>query len=172
VERRFTGIPESTFSFFRVRLFLMVKSYSFREAQQVDIPQMKFIRDNVTENTLVTIQINLPDYEKAMFEDGKAWVCLKDRTVIGFSCGRLKQKDVWALFIDQRYEGHGIGHQLMQLLEDWMFTNGCSEIVLSTSPGTRAEHLYRRRGWQYMGILPSKEIEFRLKVGGKQRRST
>lgn len=142
----------------------MINDFLFREAQDRDIPQMKFIRDNVTENTLVSIQINAPEYEKAMFEDGKAWVCLKGDTVIGFSCGRLKQKDVWALFIDQRFEGQGIGQQLLQLLEDWMFANGCLEITLTTSPGTRAEHLYRRRGWQEMGILPSKEIEFRLKA--------
>ena len=141
----------------------MLTSYTFREAQQTDIPQMKFIRDNVTENTLVTIQINAPEYEKAMFEDGKAWVCLNDTAVIGFSCGRLKQEDVWALFIDQRYEGQGIGHELMQLLENWMFANGCREISLTTSPGTRAEHLYRRRGWQDMGSLPSKERKFRLR---------
>jgi len=141
----------------------MLARYTFREAQLADIPQMKFIRDNVTENTLVTIQINGPDYEKAMFEDGKAWVCLNDSAVIGFSCGRLKQKDVWALFIDQRYEGQGIGHQLMQLLEDWMFASGCQEIVLSTEAGTRAEYLYRRRGWEDMGLLPSKEIQFRLR---------
>jgi GNAT superfamily N-acetyltransferase len=141
----------------------MNSNYIFREAQHSDISQMKFIRDNVTENTLISIQINAPDYEKAMFEDGKAWVCLKEDAVIGFSCGRLKQKDVWALFIDQRYEGQGIGHQLMQLLEDWMFANGCSEIVLSTSPGTRAEHLYRRRGWEDMGLLPSEERKFRLR---------
>ncbi len=141
----------------------MISDYRFREARMSDIPQMKFIRDNVTENALISIQINAPDYEKAMFEEGKAWVCLKGDTVIGFSCGRLNQRDVWALFIDQRYEGQGIGHQLMQRLEDWMFANGCLEIVLTTSPGTRAEYLYRRRGWEDMGLLPSKERKFRLR---------
>ncbi len=134
----------------------------FREAQASDIPQMKFIRDHVTENKLVSIRIEAPDYQQAMFEDGKAWVCLKDGAVIGFSCGRLKQKDVWALFIDQRYEGQGIGHQLMTLLEDWMFASGCHEIVLSTEVGTRAEKFYRRRGWEDMGLLPSNEIKLRL----------
>lgn len=140
----------------------MTNDFLFREAQLSDIPQMKFIRDHVTENTLVSIQIEIPDYEEAMFVDGKAWVCLKGDAVIGFSCGRLKQKDVWALFINQKYEGQGIGQKLMSLLETWMFEKGCHEIVLTTSPGTRAEHLYRRRGWEDMGLLPSKERKFRL----------
>lgn len=43
-----------------------------------------------------------------------------------------------------------------------MFEQGLREIVLTTSPGTRAERLYRRRGWQDMGLLKSDEIQFRL----------
>jgi len=142
--------------------------FIFREAQKNDIPHMKHIRDNVRENKLVSCQIEILDYEKA-FVDGKGWVCLREdlathtQEIIGFSCGRLKQKDVWALFIDSRYEGKGIGNQLMALLEEWMFANGCEQIHLSTEAQTRAERLYRRRGWREMGRLANGEIEFCLR---------
>lgn len=136
--------------------------YIYREALLADIPQMKHIRDNVIENVLVTAKIEIPDYEQALFADGKAWVCLLDGKVVGFSCGRLKQGDVWALFIDRAHEGKGIGNHLMELLETWMFANGCREVKLTTEPGTRAEKLYRRRGWRELGLTVSGEMEFRL----------
>lgn len=140
-----------------------LEKYHFREAQRSDIEQMKFIRDHVEENALVTRSIEVPDYEEALFSDGKGWVCILDNQVVGFSCGRIKQKDVWALFLDKKHEGRGIGHRLMELLEAWMFEQGLSEITLTTSPGTRAEHLYRKRGWEDLGLLKSDEIKFRLK---------
>ena len=137
--------------------------YVYREAVLSDIPAMKYIRDNVSENRLVTMEINEEDYASALFDDGKGWVCVHGGEVVGFCCGRLKQKDVWALFINKEYEGEGIGNQLMELLEKWMFANGIDEIKLSTEQNTRAEKLYRRRNWEPLGILPSHEIELRLK---------
>lgn len=137
-------------------------SYSYREATRADIPKMKHIRDNVVENVLVTVKIEIPDYEQALFVDGRGWVCLCAGEIVGFSCGRLKLGDVWALFIDRAHEGKGLGNRLMELLEVWMFSNGCEELKLTTEPGTRAEKLYRRRGWLEFGVTTSGEIEFRL----------
>jgi GNAT superfamily N-acetyltransferase len=136
--------------------------YEFREAIAGDIPAMKKIRDNVKENALVSITIEPWDYQQALFVDGKGWVSTFEGVVIGFSCGRLKQRDVWALFLDEQHEGRGIGNKLMEMLEGWMFSQGCAEIKLSTSPGTRAANLYRRRGWTETGPLNSGEIGFKL----------
>lgn len=136
----------------------------FREAVPADIPRMKAIRDSVTENVLVSTTIDVLDYETALFADGKGWVCVDNTDVVGFSCGRLNAGDVWALFLDPRYEGHGIGGQLMELVENWMFSSGCQEITLTTETGTRAERLYRRRGWEPAGLVTEREIRFRLRV--------
>ncbi len=138
------------------------KALHFREARPGDIPRMKEIRDNVTENRLTSRSIEAADYEKALFAEGKGWVCLDETTLVGFSCGRLSQRDVWALFVDASYEGRGIGGRLMDFLEEWMFANGCQEITLSTAVGTRAERLYRRRGWRPVGMVAEVEIQFRL----------
>ncbi len=123
---------------------------------------MKHIRDNVLENRLVTAKIEIPDYEQALFADGKGWVSLYGGEVVGFSCVRITQGDVWALFIDGIHEGKGVGNQLMEILENWMFREGCEKIKLTTEPGTRAEALYRRRGWQAHGLNSNGEMQFTL----------
>lgn len=138
------------------------KEYIFREATEEDIQQMKLIRDAVRENALGNGSIEIADYQKALFEDGKGWVALFGDQIVGFSCGRLKQRDVWALFIDKSHEGRGVGNQLMQLLEDWMFAKGIEEIELSTEPKTRAEILYRRRGWIEQPFMQGQDLVFRL----------
>ena len=137
--------------------------YIFREAVAADISTMKHIRDNVRENKLVSCTIEIPDYEKALSVEGKGWVCTYQNEVIGFSCARLPQKDVWALFLREEHEGKGIGNKLMELLEVWMFSQNIDEIFLSTQPGTRAEKLYRRRGWQDIGLCKNGDVEFKLR---------
>ncbi|MGE3757878.1 MAG: GNAT family N-acetyltransferase, partial [Pseudobdellovibrionaceae bacterium] len=139
------------------------KDYYFREAQIEDIPHLKLIRDNVRENRLVSASIGEAEYRRALFDDGKGWICIFQNKIVGFSCSRLKQQDVWALFIDSNHEGKGIGNYLMHLLENWMFEKGCSQIVLSTDPQTRAEKLYRKRNWKETAVLPNKEVEFVLR---------
>jgi GNAT superfamily N-acetyltransferase len=136
--------------------------HRIREATRADMSAMKHIRDGVTENALVSAVIDLDAYEQALFHDGKGWVCEVDGQVVGFSCGRLVHGDVWALFLDAAQHGRGIGNALIAHVERWMFDSGRTEIVLSTAPGTRAERLYRRRGWVETGRTPSGAIEFSL----------
>jgi len=135
---------------------------SYRAATVDDIPAMTMIRNNVRENPLVHTVLSKEDYTRAITIDGRAWVCEHNREVVGFSCGRQVQGDIWALFVRETHEGRGIGSRLMALVESWMFEQGLDELWLVTAPGTRAERLYRRRGWASQGLKPSGEIEFRL----------
>ena len=121
---------------------------------------MKEIRDNVRENALISAVIEHPDYEQAISIDGRAWVCIDGGVVVGFVCGRLAQRDIWALFVRQSHERRGIGDALMAVVEEWMFDQGVDCIVLTTEPGTRAENLYRRRGWQCDGTTATGELRF------------
>lgn len=123
---------------------------------------MKRIRDTVRENRLVTITIDEPAYVQAITADGRAWVAAEDGAVVGFACGRHVQRDIWALFLDQRFEGRGIGGALMDVVETWMFAQGVERIELTTEPGTRAERLYRKRGWTCEGLTASGELHFTL----------
>lgn len=53
---------------------------TFREALRQDIPALKRIRDNVSENRLLSGQIGAEAYEKALFQDGKGWVATDPQT--------------------------------------------------------------------------------------------
>ena len=137
-------------------------SYEIRIAEAADIAAMKAIRDAVRENALVSATIEHADYVRAMTQDGRAWVCVDDGEIVGFVCGRHVQRDIWALFLRASHEGRGIGSALMDVVEQWLFDTGITRIELTTEPDTRAERLYRRRGWISTGTTASGEIQFVL----------
>lgn len=101
-------------------------------------------------------------YVQGITIDGRAWVCVDDGEVVGFVCGRLAQRDIWGLFLRASHEGRGIGNALMEVVERWMFEAGVHRIELTTDPGTRAERLYRRRGWECTGTATNGELRFTL----------
>lgn len=124
---------------------------------------MKVIRDNVRENALVTLTIGEADYVNAMAV-GRAWVALDGDEVVGFACGRLREGDVWALFVRESHEGRGLGNALMDAVEAWMFAEGIDPILLTTAPVTRAERLYRKRGYvSEPTLMKSGDLAFSLR---------
>jgi GNAT superfamily N-acetyltransferase len=137
-------------------------TYSIRVACESDIAAMKAIRDGVRENALVSTTIEHADYVRGITVDGRAWVCIDEDIIVGFACGRLAQRDIWALFLRASHEGRGRGNALMDVVERWMFDSGVTRIELTTEPGTRAERLYRRRGWVAEGTTASGELRFAL----------
>lgn len=140
-------------------------THLIREGTIEDIDAMKAIRDTVRENALVSVSIERDSYVQAITIDGRAWVCTDEGEVVGFVCGRLAQRDIWALFLRASHEGRGIGNALMEVVERWMFDAGIDRIELTTDPGTRAERLYRRRGWAYGGTAMNGELRFTLARG-------
>lgn len=136
---------------------------AYRVATVDDIADLIAIRNAVRENALVSTVLTADDYARAMTVEGRAWLCEADGETVGFACGRLVQGDIWALFMRESHEGRGIGSALMDLVEAWMFEQGIEQIWLTTSPGTRAERLYRRRGWVQRGMKPSGEAEYVLR---------
>ena len=141
----------------------------YRPAQLADIPALMEIRGAVRENRLVNLRLTPADYVQALTVDGRAWVCKDDGQVVGFVCGRPEKKDIWALFVRPESEGRGIGTALLALIETWLFDQGLDAISLSTAPGTRAERLYKKRGWRAQGGAGRKEQTYRLERGSTGR---
>jgi GNAT superfamily N-acetyltransferase len=141
--------------------------HNYRPARVEDIPDLMSIRNSVRENALVSTVLGVDDYMQAITADGRAWVCEIEGEIVGFTCGRLVQGDIWALFIREAHEGQGIGNALMDIVERWMFEAGTDEISLVTSPGTRAERLYRRRGWIDRGMTSTGEVHFLLQSSSR-----
>lgn len=122
-----------------------------RQACSADIPAMSAIRLSVLENVLsdpgrVTLQM----YEDFLERDGRGWVAQADGAVLGFCYADRHQGSIWALFVDPRHEGRGLGKALLDLAVAWLFELGHHRITLGTTPGTRADRFYAARGWTRM----------------------
>lgn len=142
---------------------LSCKELNFREAKAEDISQIQLIRNSVKENILsnpdlVTDELCL----ELITKRGKGWVCEVDKLIVGFSIVDLKERNVWALFLNPNYENIGIGKQLQKIMLDWYFSQSSENIWLGTDPNTRAELFYRKSGWNEIGTHENGEIKFEM----------
>ena len=122
---------------------------TFRLANVHDIPAMSRIRLAVTENVLRDpTRITLQMYADFLEKDGRGWVALVDGEIVAFSYANRIDGSIWALFVDPRYEGQGLGKQLLSLATAWLFSLGFTQVTLSTGTRTRAAQFYKRLGWR------------------------
>lgn len=129
---------------------------------------MVVVRFSVHENRLsdpgyLTPQMWLDGLEAS--GNANSWVCERDGAIVGFSIGRIREADIWALFVDPKFEGQGIGKRLLELATRWMFAAGVSEIELSTTAQTRADDFYRKQGWERGELNDKGEVVYRLRCG-------
>lgn len=134
-----------------------------REAKIDDIKQIQIVRNSVTENTLTNPNlVTNKDCEEFITERGKGWVCEIDNNIVGFAIADLKESNIWALFLDPKFENRGIGQQLHKAMLDWYFTQTKNTVWLGTAYNTRAEQFYRKAGWKEVGVHGTKEIKFEM----------
>jgi GNAT superfamily N-acetyltransferase len=121
----------------------------FREAVFDDIPHMSRIRLAVTENALRDpARITPQMYADFLEEDGRGWVALVDGKIAAFSYANRIDGSIWALFVEPRFQGQGLGKQLLSLATDWLFSLGFRRVTLSTGTHTSAAQFYIRLGWR------------------------
>lgn len=95
----------------------------FREATTDDIKQIQWVRNAVTENTLSNPNlVTDEDCKEFITVRGKGWVCEIDKQIVGFAIVDLKENNIWALFLDPKFEKQGIGKKLHKIMLDWYFT--------------------------------------------------
>ena len=135
----------------------------FRQATVVDIPQIQRVRHSVKENTLSNpALVTDADCENYLMNRGKGWVCEINDRVIAFAIADVIANNVWALFVDPRYEQKGIGRKLHDEMINWYFNQTGKTIWLGTAPNTRAENFYRNAGWVEVGQHGKGEIKFEM----------
>ena len=135
----------------------------FREATPKDIPQIQIVRHLVKENTLSNPNlVTDQDCLEFLTKRGKGWVCECEGQIVGFAIADLKEDNIWALFIDPKFEKKGIGSKLQNIMLDWYFSQGKTYVWLGTSPNTRAETFYRKTGWIENGKNGPNEIKFEM----------
>lgn len=135
----------------------------FRTAELSDIRQMQIVRHLVKENTLSDPDL-VPDKDVAFYisEKGRGWVCETGSQIVGFSIVDLRERSVWALFVDPAFAEKGIGKELHRLMINWFFGQTQDKLVLGTAPNTRAERFYSLQGWTQTGSYPNGELKFEL----------
>ncbi|MFZ4286446.1 GNAT family N-acetyltransferase [Variovorax sp. HJSM1_2] len=84
-----------------------------------------------------------------------AWVAEQQNTVMAFVIASALDARVVAMFVRPGHERQGLGRQLMQRAEAWLFSQGCEEIWLVTDDDerVRANGFYRHLGWQEDDLL-------------------
>ena len=118
-----------------------------RRAREADIDAMHRVRLSVIENRLASTVLTASDYQRETQSDGQGWVIESDGEIVGFAAGNRATGNIWALFVDPRYERRGFGRRLLETVVDWLWEQGLERLWLTTRPNTRAARLYERAGW-------------------------
>lgn len=141
-----------------------------RPAQIDDVKQIQIVRNAVTENTLSDPNlVTDEDCINFITVRGKGWVCEIDHQIVGFAIVDLKDNNVWALFINPRFERKGIGQLLHNEMLDWYFSQTKKTIWLGTAFNTRAEGFYSKAGWTVIGRHGADETKFEMEYTTWQR---
>jgi GNAT superfamily N-acetyltransferase len=114
-----------------------------RVALRSCIGAMHRIRMAVRENRLVSMVIEAADYQREIEVTGRGFVAAIDGELAGFAVGNACDGNIWALFVDPRFEGRGVGRALHDVLVAWLFGAGLQRLWLTTDLDTRAARLYR-----------------------------
>jgi GNAT superfamily N-acetyltransferase len=124
---------------------------------------IQIVRNSVKENTLSNPDlVTDKDCEAFITVRGKGWVFEIENQIVGFAIVDLKGNNIWALFLDPKFERKGIGQILHKTMLDWYFTQTKEKVWLGTAFDTRAEKFYRKAGWKEVGTNGTKEIKFEM----------
>lgn len=134
-----------------------------REAKIEDIAQIQIVRNSVTENILSNPSlVTNKDYIAFITQRGKSWVSEIDTKIVGFAVVDLKENNIWALFMDPKFEKKGIGKQLHQTMLNWYFGQTKTPVWLGTEFNTRAEQFYKKAGWLEIGTNGKNETKLEM----------
>lgn len=131
-----------------------------RIATPADVGAMHRLRNSVRENRLVAdTQVRESSY-LPYIAAGSAWVAEGASGLLGFAAVDARQCSIWALFVDPRYEGEGVGRALHGRMLEWARQQGLARLTLSTEAGSRAVDFYRRSGWRQTRVTAGGEVHF------------
>jgi GNAT superfamily N-acetyltransferase len=131
-----------------------------RLADMADVERVSELRLAVRQNVLLDRSaVTLDDY-RWFVSNSEIWVAVVDGRVVGFSAGDPRDGSIWALFVEEQFEGRGFGQALIEAACGTLRRQGHVLVKLTTEGGTRAEHFYRTGGWKAVGVSKKGEIVF------------
>ncbi|WP_152048292.1 GNAT family N-acetyltransferase [Aureimonas psammosilenae] len=137
---------------------------SIRDAIDDDIPAIFEVRTSVRENHLSVEQlaemgVTFDTIRKALREQPCIWVAEHEGLIVGFSMVDVEDACMFAAFVRPEREGLGIGRQLVERAEAFLFERHPS-IWLETNGSSRAAGFYERLGWERSEELENGDARF------------
>lgn len=123
-----------------------------RKAIRGDMRRIFEIRGSVRENQLDDTFEEYVDLAGPFVDGGHCWVWDEDGEVLGEAGYDPGTGYIEVLYVDPAAEGRGVGRALLDQCCSDLCTLGHDVATLSTTAGTRAEHMYRSSGWVEVGI--------------------
>lgn len=127
----------------------------FREIIAEDIPAIFDVRVKTWHNPngveeLERMGITHDSVRLLMETTHRGWIAEVNGAAVGFTMGNKETGEMWVIAVLEEFENRGIGRSLMRLVEDWLVSEGCDELWLTTDPDEnyRAVGFYRRLGWE------------------------
>jgi len=119
-----------------------------------DLPDLFELRASTRENpysrdALREIGITEESTAALLLTTHRGWLCETNGRKIGFAIGNSSTGELCVIAVLPEFEGRGVGTQLLDAVETWLFCLGCGELWLWTSsdPNKRAFSFYVRHGW-------------------------
>ena len=126
----------------------------YREMLQKDIAAIFRLRTSTRENRmsikeLADLDITPESVSQALKVKTKGWVCEEAGMILGFTVGDGDSGEMLVVAVLPEAEGRGIGRQLMELVQNWLFSRGHHELWLMENPDPtiKAYSFYRKLGW-------------------------
>ena len=133
-----------------------------RQATRDDLAGLWRVRYAVVENTLTPGRIDDDEVIAQLETTGRGWVVEEAGEIVAFAIVDAVGANVWALFVDPRFEGRGYGSRLHDAGVEWLWTHGLTTLWLNTGADTRARGFYERRGWRCAGPHGRSEVRLEL----------
>jgi ribosomal protein S18 acetylase RimI-like enzyme len=142
----------------------------YREMLQKDIATIFKVRTSTRENRmtmeeLADLGITSESVSQALKVKTKGWVCEEAGKILGFTVGDGDSGEILVVAVLPKSEGRGIGRQLMELVQNWLFSRGHKELWLMENPDPtiRAYSFYRKFGWIPTGEYKNGEHVLKLR---------
>jgi GNAT superfamily N-acetyltransferase len=142
---------------------------AIREIQPSDIPALFRVRaatdeNRLTQEELASLGITEASVRDRLLASYKGWLCEDGGEVVGFAIGDRSTGEMWVIAVVPTHLRKGIGGALLQQVEEWMSSEGCRELWLTTDidTGLRAYSFYRSHGW----------VDWKMEAGNRYMKKT
>jgi ribosomal protein S18 acetylase RimI-like enzyme len=126
-----------------------------RRIEASDVPQLFRVRAATDENRLTLDQlaalgINENSVREKLLSSHQGWLCEEQGSVVGFAMGDRSSGEMVVIAVLPTHIRRGIGGALLEQVETWLFSEGCSSLWLTTDVDTRlrAYSFYKEHGWR------------------------